>query len=117
MFADDTSVFVQDRLLTNLVNEEIGNADLQNNDDWYHLMNWRKLSVNRSDVHRARQYCFGLLDLIRHSQNPGEDLSTQVVETTIKIDKTNYIIFETKPSKQELNQLHLSLRNNKFIKK
>jgi len=36
------------------------------------------------DVHRARQYCFGLVDLIRYSQNPGEDLSTQVpvVETT-----------------------------------
>jgi len=33
-----------------------------------------------SDVHRAQQYCFGLLDLIRYSQNPG-DLSTQVVET------------------------------------
>jgi len=27
-------------------------------------------------------YCFGHLDLIRYSQNPGEDLSAQVVETT-----------------------------------
>jgi len=35
-----------------------------------------------SDIHRARQYCFSLLDLIRYSQNPGEDLSTQAVETT-----------------------------------
>jgi len=35
-----------------------------------------------SDVHSARQYCFSLLDLIRYSQNSGEDLSTQVVETT-----------------------------------
>jgi len=38
-----------------------------------------------SDVHRARQNCFGLLDLIRYSQNPGEDLSTQVVETTLSM--------------------------------
>jgi len=36
-----------------------------------------------SDVHRARQYCFGLLDLIRYSQNPGEDLSSQVEERTL----------------------------------
>jgi len=35
-----------------------------------------------SDVHKARQYSFGLLDLIRYSQNPGEDLFKQVVETT-----------------------------------
>jgi len=34
------------------------------------------LQVICSDVHRARQYCFGLLDLIRYSQNPEEDLST-----------------------------------------
>jgi len=34
-----------------------------------------------SDVHRALQYCFSLLDLIdliRYSQNPVDDLSTQV---------------------------------------
>jgi len=35
-----------------------------------------------SDVQRARRYCFGQLDLIRYSQNPGEDLSTQAVEAT-----------------------------------
>jgi len=30
---------------------------------------------NCSDGHRARHYCFGLLNLIRYSQNPGKDLS------------------------------------------
>jgi len=40
------------------------------------------LQVNCSDVHRARQYCFGLRDLIRYFQNPGEDLFIQVVATT-----------------------------------
>jgi len=73
MSADDTSFFVQDRLLTNLINT--GNVDLQNIENW---LSSNKLSVNN--------------------------------------DKTNFIIFETKPSKQEFNQLHLSLRN-KCIKK
>jgi len=36
--------------------------------------------MNFSDVHKAYQHCFGLLDLIRYSQNPSEDLSAQVVE-------------------------------------
>jgi len=41
-----------------------------------------KFCQMNSDVHRARHYCFGLLDLIRYFQYPGENLSTQVVETT-----------------------------------
>jgi len=34
------------------------------------------------DVHRAQEYCFGLIDLIRYSEYPGEDLSTQIVKAT-----------------------------------
>jgi len=34
------------------------------------------------NVHKAQQYCFGLSDLIRYSKYLGEDLSTQVVEST-----------------------------------
>jgi len=39
MFADDTSGFVQDRLLTNVIDKE--HADLKNIDIWYHLTNYQ----------------------------------------------------------------------------
>jgi len=39
-------------------------------------------TLKSSVVHRAQQYSFSLLDLIEYSQNPEEDLSTQVVEAT-----------------------------------
>jgi len=63
MFANDTSVLVQDKFLTNIINK--GNVNLQNVDDWLVII---------------------------------------IQQTISKHLKTNYIIVETKLSKQELDQ-------------
>jgi len=39
-------------------------------------LSWLLNNIITSAVYRAQQYCFSLLDLIRYSQKPGDDLST-----------------------------------------